>query len=148
MWKTGRSGREEKQGAQCKTLTKPGQWEWREVPLSCVAQGPGQSIASLFFQWELPHRLAPPGSLDGSCSIPYYARSSSTTPLTGPPTSLHFYSVLIAFAHVVPSAQNVFPPQCCLSNSYSSFKAQVKYHLPCDAFLYCPRLIPIPAVIP
>lgn len=74
------------------------------------------------------------------------ALSSYITLFTGPLTSLHFYSILPLLMRFFLPAWNVFPPQHCLANSYPLFKAQVKCHFPCDAFLYCPILILIPPI--
>lgn len=96
----------------------------------------------LVFQMGVLHHLAPPASLDGSCTLPYCA------PLTAPPLrplkSLHVASVHCLCPCGSHDLQCSFSPQRFQANSYSSFEAQVKCHFPCDPFRYCPRLVPFP----
>ena len=82
----------------------------------------------------------------GSCAVLYCAHSSHTTPVAGPPQAGP--STMHCLCSRSPPAQNAFPPQCGLAISYSSFEAQVKCHLSCDAFPCCSGLAPNAAVPP
>lgn len=131
-------GRRNKRPMQ--NLSQVREWEWRGSSFLFGTRS-WPEHHSLVFQMGVLHHLAPPASLDGSCTLLYYA------PLTVPPSTLKkpaHGQCALPLLMWFPRPAMFFSPQRVQANSYSSFKAQVKCHFPCDTFRYCPRLLPFP----